>query len=238
MKQFKIKAGGFSEIKKAIVIRAVPLALIASIGGLAISHFSGNGQNIDSSNYLIMTPLILCALAFGIFRSIKQQKEIFDSYTLTVSDNTITRVQHNTSTISINYTDVSEIIKNKNKSFTIKGSTAVDIIGIPSQIEAYDQLENMLIEIKPITVKTKEPLLQKYTGLLPILVLGLMAVVYISNNKFLVGASGIILLAGIGYALFESQRSKSIDNKTKKRMWWVILVAFSILGSMFFKLIK
>ena len=35
---------------------------------------------------------------------------------------------------------------------------------------------------------------------------------------------------------FEVQRSKNVDSKTKKGMWWLILVIASIVGAMYYKL--
>ncbi|MBK7442870.1 MAG: hypothetical protein IPI65_15460 [Bacteroidetes bacterium] len=63
-----------------------------------------------------------------------------------------------------------------------------------------------------------------------------MAAVAISNDKLIVGVSGTVLLAVLGYSVFEIQRSKNIDYKTKRIFWWVILVAASVCSVMYYKL--
>ncbi len=143
------------------------------------------------------------ALAFGLYRGINRQKEIFDSYRLTLDNNGITREQHNTPTINIAKADLSEIIKNPNGSFTIKGNSTVNVIGVPSQIDDYENLELSLAEIRQISTKTSEPILQNFRSLLSILVIGLMASVYISKDKIIVGISGTVLLVVLGYSVFE-----------------------------------
>lgn len=236
MEQFKIRKDGFKEIRKAMLIRAIPISLLAALGGLAISHFNTNGQQNDINVFPFVIPLVLGALAFGLYRGVNRQKEIFDSYVLTIDNNCITREQHNTPTITISNADLSGIIKNSDGGFTIMGNSTVNVIGVPSQIDDYEKLEKLLSEIRQILSKTSEPFLQKYRGLLSILTIGLMAVVYISKDKIIVGISGTVLLAVLGYSFFEVQRSKNIDSKTKKGMWWLILVIASIIGVMYFKL--
>lgn len=236
MEQFKIRQDGFKEIRKAMLIKAIPISLLAAFGGLAISHFNTNGQQSDVNVFPFVIPIVLGALAFGLYRGVNRQKEIFDSYRLTLDNNGITREQHNTPTITISNTDVSEIIKNSNGSFAIKGNSSLNVIGVPSQIDDYEKLEKSLAEIRKISSKSSEPFLQKFRGLLSILTIGLMAAVYISKDKIIVGVSGTVLLVVLGYSFFEVQRSKNVDSKTKKEMWWLILVTASIVGVMCYKL--
>ena len=63
-----------------------------------------------------------------------------------------------------------------------------------------------------------------------------MSAVYISKDKIIVGVSETILLLVLGYSFFEIQRSKNIDSKTQKGMWWLILVTVSFIGVMYYKL--
>jgi hypothetical protein len=236
MEQFKIKQDGFKEIRKAILIKTIPISLLAVLGGIVISHFNSNGQQSDVNVFPVLIPIMLGTLAFGLYRGIKRQKEIFESYRLTLDDNGITREQYNTPTITISIAELREITKNPNGSFTIKGNSTANVIGIPSQIEEYEKLEKSLSEIRQISTKSSESILQKFQGLFSILTIGLMGAVYISKDKIIVGVSGTVLLVILGYSFIETQRSKNIDSKTKKGMWWLILVAASIVGVMYYKL--
>jgi len=237
MEQFKIRQDGFKEIRQAALIKAIPFLVIVISGAFAIYYFNPNSQQSNLNGFLIMIPITFCALAFGVYRGLNRQKEIFNSYRLTLDHNGITRERKNTSTITIANSDLSAIIKNSNGSFIIKGNSTENIIGVPSQIEDYEKLEKLLFELKEISTKTSKPLLQKFQGLLTIMTMALMVAVYTSQDKIIVGVSGTVLLIILGYSIFYIQRSKHIDIKTKKGMRWLVIVILSIIYSMYFELI-
>lgn len=234
--EFKIKENGFAEIKKAIIVKTIPIVILAAGTGLAISHFNTNGQSTDVNALPFLIPIIIGALAFGLFKGINRQKGLFESYKLTINENEIVREQNNTQTISIPRNEIKSIIRNPKGILTIVGNSNTEIIGVPSQINNSEKLEQILSEIKPITDSDKKPLTEKYKGVLILLTLGLMATVYISKDKIIVGISGTILILFLGYSFYEVRRNKNIDKKTKNGMWWLILVLFSIIGTMYFKL--
>lgn len=235
-RQFKIKENGFAEIRNKMLWRAIPMMLIAGLGGMAISYFNTNQQSTDVNVWPFVIPIFLAAGAYGIISSIKRQKKIFDSYVLTIDENTIIREQNITPTISIPLEEINGITKQPNGAYIIKGTSSVDMIGIPVQIENMDELELLLSDIKEITINDKKSFTQKYIWASVIITLGLMAAVYTSSNKILVGFSGTILTIGLLYTLVTTQRSKHIDRKTKRGMWIVLILIFSIVSIMYYKL--
>lgn len=232
--QFKIKANSFDEIRKKVLIKAILFALIAVIGAGIITYLNTEDGTSFFNVYFI--GFILVVMAFGLYRGINRQKLMFDSFKLTLDSNGIIREQHNTPIVSIPYSDITEIIKNSNDSFMIKGKSTLDLIIVPSQIEQYTKLEKLLADIKPFSTSTNKSFLQKFSGIIPILMVGLTVVFYVSDDKIMVSICGIILLIGLLYSLFEIQKSKNIDSKTKKGMWFILFVIASIIGVMYFKL--
>jgi hypothetical protein len=98
MQQFKIKQDRFKEIRKQILVKTIPISLLA--GGVGVSIGMNNQQStIDVLPVVI--PVILATMVFAIFISIKRQKKIFESYTLAISEDAIVRKQTNTPTITI-----------------------------------------------------------------------------------------------------------------------------------------
>ncbi|MGX7687846.1 hypothetical protein [Flectobacillus sp. BAB-3569] len=109
MEQLKIRQDGFKEIGKMMLIKVIPILQLAASGGLVISHFNTNEQQSNVNVFPFVIPMMLGA--FGLYRGINRQKEIFDSYRLMIDDNGITREQHNTLTITNSNTDVNEIME-------------------------------------------------------------------------------------------------------------------------------
>ena len=71
------------------------------------------------------------------------------------------------------------------------------------------------------------------TGLVTV---GLMLCVYTVTNKIIVALSGVLLVGLMLWSFLEVHRSKNIDTKTKRSMWWVILVLASVIAVMIMKL--
>jgi len=237
MQQFKIRQDGFKEIKKQMLIRTTPIILIAMIVGIVIGTVNSKDKATEINVLPFVIPFCAVVVGFGLYRGVHKQKALFESYTLTFTNNLITREQLNTQTISIYFNDIKEIVKNRKGSFTIKGKEVTDMIVVPSQIENYAQLQETLIQLKPITTKSNDHFLQKYRGILAILTLGLMLCVYTVTNKVIVVLSGTLLIGLMLWSFFEVQRSKNIDNKTKRSMWWVLLVLASVIVIMIMKLV-
>ena len=118
--KFKIKENGFDEIRKKMILRTIPIAFIAACGGLAISHFNTNGQSSDVNVLPFVIPIIIGAMVFGLLKGIKRQKNIFNSYELTIDNEKIIRRQDLTPDIEIPLNEIKEIIKNKNGALAIK----------------------------------------------------------------------------------------------------------------------
>jgi len=215
MEQFKIRQGGFNELRKQMLAKKIPLVVIAVAVGLAIFQFSANNQNSNVNVWPYIIPMALLSVGFGLYRGMNRQRKLFESYTLSISDDSIVREQTNTPTIKIAFSDVNEIIKNSNGSFTIKGRTALDVIGIPAQIDNYEHLETTLNFIRPLNVFTKQAASQKLTLPITLATAALMATVYLATNKILVGISGILLTGILIYSFIQIQRSKNIDKKNK-----------------------
>lgn len=236
MQVFKIRQDGYKEIRKIMLVISIPLVVISGAVGITISNINSKQNENDVNVLPVVIPIAVLALGFGLYRGVNRQKALIESYTLTISNNHITREQLNTPTISIYFNDIKEIAKHKNGSFTIKGKETVDLIGIPIQIGDYSQLETALQQIQPIVVKGKGSFLGKYQSLTGLMTAGLMLCVYTVNNKIIVGLTGTVLVALMVWSSIKILSSKNVDYKMKRSFWWVLLVLASVIAVMIFKL--
>jgi len=228
MQQFKIPAKGLAELRKKVLIRSLPTMLIAG----AVGIFVGNINSKGTDNMMVtLAPVcfVVLILGFSLYRGIKKQMSLLESYTLIFENNAVTRQQINTPTITIDFSDITQILKNRNGTFTIKTKNPRDVIGVPVQIENYNELEQLLNEIVLITEK-RETLIEKYKIVISILILGALVTVNGVQNKFIVAAAGIISIGILIWSLLEIQRNKNVDNKTRRNSWIILIVVASIIG--------
>lgn len=239
MKQFKIRENGFKEIRKQILMRAIPITLIAMAVGLVIFEFNPtNNYASDVNVYPFLIPILIGVLAFGLNKGIKRQKAIYDTYTLEFDDEGVTRNQINTPSIRLAFNEITSIKKSNQGGLVISGKSQVNSIIIPAQIDDMTTIESILKENCTIQIGISKPLIQRLIIPFLIVVLGLMAVTYISTNKILVSISGTIITAIMIWSLIKIQVNKNIDKKTRRSSYWIILVILSILGIMITKLMN
>ncbi|MCG2614324.1 hypothetical protein LZZ85_08520 [Terrimonas sp. NA20] len=238
MQVFKINRDGINVLKKQMLNRIIPLMSVVMIGAVIVS-ISNSKEKIAGSGittFLIMIVFIALAFGAGIYSAIRKQKALLESYTLTITNNLITREQLNTPTISIYFNDINSIIKTKKGAFLIKGRNSGDLIFIPPQIDNVSTLEALLSQIRPFSEKSSTSLLEKYQGLVLLLTIGLMLCVYGVNNKIVVVVAGTGLVALMTWSFIKTITSKNINSKTKRSMWWILVVLASVIAVMAMKL--
>jgi hypothetical protein len=224
MYRFKSNPDLFKEIKRKWLLKMIPLLFIASIVGISISIINSNNSKASKDAIPISAAIIFSFVGIGVYLGIRRKNKLFNSYILTIENNEIKREQLFTPTISIAFDDIIEISKNAIGSFIIKGYKKDDVIIVPKQIENYLQLESILHNIKPITIIKNENLIHKYQSAPGFLAVGLIFSVYTSNNKIIVGLSGTLLIALMVWSVIKIRRSKNVDTKTKRIIWWVLIV--------------
>jgi hypothetical protein len=230
MTQFKIRAGGFNEIKRKALRTSIPVLFLALLAVIFLPELLRKDQHAPRVNtFPILVPFMAALLAFGMKKGLNRQKRLFDSYTLTVEEDDLVREQSDTPVIRIPKKDITRITKGVEGNFTIKGSQAGYEIVVPAQIENHSELERILQALGPVTVLTSVPWLQKYSMLLMLAQLGLFALNFTSTNPIVVGISGVAIIGVMLWAFFVTRNNKNIDNRTARSSYWSMLVIIPIL---------
>jgi hypothetical protein len=236
MEEFRIDQERFDEIRKKMLLKTIPLLVVASCIGMVIGYFNLRSNEAGNMNFLIVLPFVAALVGFNIFRSVKKQKEIILSYSLTIDRESITRKQLTMTPVTILKSDIREIIKYPDGSFIIKGNSKGSCINVPAQIEEHGYVESLLYGFHHVSEKNSKPLLERFGMLFSFVTLALMAAVYLSQDQLTVLVCGTALLLILGYSLLKIQLSKSVDQKIKNISWVVLLVMFSIIANIYFKL--
>jgi hypothetical protein len=193
-------------------------------------------SDIETYDFLtlqIAIPLVLFVAGFAVYRSISAQKAYFETYTLTIADNVITREQFNTPTIALHFFEIKDIVKKKNGIIIIGEK---DMIIVPKLVDNFEQLETTLGTIQTPGTKDTTPFFYRYQAYIGMVSLGLMYCVYTLHNKIVVGITGTLLIALIIWSFIQTQRNNNVDNTTKKIRLIRIFVLGVVISSMLDKL--
>ena len=236
-KQFKVKPNGFKEVRNKVLLKLVPLFLIAITIGFAISYFNMKQKDGDLTSTFIALPILLIYGTISIFRSLKRRKQIFESFTLSIDNNSIWRDLKNTPSIHLFRTEIEEINILPNKSITIKSKQKENLIWIPSQLEDFEELKSILSEIKPLKKDASLPKKITRGWILIFLSLGVLAITFISTIKWLVTLAGIALLSFSIWLIRETRKSNNIDYKTKRSMLWYVVLMVAVIAKVIYTFI-
>lgn len=236
MQVFKIGPEGIKKIKNKLLVRILPILLIGVTVGFFIGTANSKGKASNTDLLPFLVPLYGIIIFVSLYRALKKQKTLLESYTLTFSDSLITRIQLNTPEISINLNEIKEIGTLKDGSLMVKGRNSKDFICIPSYIDGFAEIHQRLQQVRPIDVNNKLPFWLKYQILLSVLTMGLMVCVFVVNIKWVVALSGSLFIALMTWSLMEIRGNKNVDTKTKRSAWWVIVVMLAVIVGMIMKL--
>lgn len=206
--------------------KTLPGFALVLVGWLAFyyytNHTSGNFLNKDIIFQVVMF-VVMFAVGFTLSR--RRQKQVFYSYKLTISDDSITRHQSNLPDVSIPLNEITRIDKMKRDVLIIRGQQKEDSIVISPYIQNYEEVRTLLEAYRPATPIVYKNTFQRYPALFGVLIIASMMLMYASNNKTVIGLSSIVLLSCSGWTFYKTRTTKQIDTGIK-RLAWVTLVFF------------
>ena len=236
MSQYKNTPAGFATVKKRILTRSIPLVLISAVVGLSITFFSEKNQP-DLLTWLIIILFIAAIMTYAIIKSIKTQKEAYNSYSLIFGNDFLSRQQNNLKSITLFFNEITQITENKFGDLIVKGQKSDHLIVISAFIEDHDEIKSALQALQPISEQNTKNIFQKYPLIAAVLPLGCMAAVYLSNNKIVVSVCGFIFIVFMLWSFFKLRSSTQIPDNVKRKAWIALLVVASVIAIIYYKVL-
>lgn len=230
--QFRIKPGTFEKVRKKRLRILLPVMLLAAIAGIAISYTTSKRLPGQVNSLPIVIVCLIVAFSFAIFRLLNRMRIMYDSYLLTVTENTITRELAGSPPMTIHFFEIREISKSPQGYIIIRGREPTSIIFIPPGLERFEELEAMLRRTEPFQSHQQLSFFQRNPLILPIATMALMSIVFISFNKWLVGICGALLLIVLAVAFFSIQNYKYVNPRARRISWWYLLLALVVIFNM------
>lgn len=213
--------------------RALPWAVLIFLSLVAYSYFTDGLMNA-----VVLLLLFAALFTFSHLRARKRQNQLFYSYTLVIDEIGLTRKQSNLADASISFRDITSVEQMNRGFLLVRGAAKDDKIAVWPYIENFDEVRSLLENYKPVTPMVYKNIFQKYPLLLSILMLGAFALVYLSNNKIVVGISGLVALVSIGWTFYRIRKSKQVDTSTKRFSWVILIFLLTMALTIYRKLIS
>ncbi|GMT49544.1 MAG: hypothetical protein IEMM0008_1083 [bacterium] len=228
VKEYKLQINEFIHLRNRILYKSIPIVLLAISVGIFISlqSQSGTTSTLDILPFLI--PIILLAMIFGITRGIKIQRDAWESYLLKLDDHSICKSQKNIPGLTIRKDEISEIVENVKGDIIIKTDQKARQIIIPKAIEHFDEVKEKIGSFKTIQ-SGKTTYSEIYKILISIMVLGVMAIFYVSKIPWVTIFTGVILILTLVWSFIKIRRNKTINKQTKIISIFVLFIIASII---------
>lgn len=222
---FTIKEGAYASVKsKAIrnLILTMPFSIL-------LLFFMGlfDDRNEISTHYLTI-PVIIILFVYSTFNALKKQKEILESYKLTITENEITRQQANAPDVIISRNFIGSISKTSKGDIIIKGIDANEQIAVPLLIDRFDELEQLLTSWKEFSLPEKSFLQRNLTAVIVVGLASLIAVNTITNKALLL-VSAAVFCATMIWSATELRRNPDTPPKLRKFWGWLIFIMIVVI---------
>lgn len=239
--EFGITREGIRDILRKTFSRVFPIILVFTLGGISISIIRdvkvGEKENLDVFD-LIPVGIIAVILVFSIYRTKKRLENIYRDYILTFENNSITRTAPTMPKLTIPFQEITRVKKTAMGGFAVVGSSRLNTLFIPAQVENIERIEELLRAIPTVTITEKTTLLEKLGLPIVFSALLLFGAFIISDHPVIILSTGIIMCVLLTYSFIMVQKSKMYDQHSKNRSWISLLILFSILATMYIRVFQ
>lgn len=230
MHEFKLTPQALAEVQKRVMQRIIFLLAIVLFVGLFMPALASGKMEIGASSWLMLLVMVP-VLGVTVYFTMKRTKANLSTYKLIVTEYSVTREMRGTPTIVIAKSEIKEIVKQQNGAFAIIGGSRINAIGVSPFIENPSELERLLADLKPITVKTSTSWLKKYQLPVVLATIALMMTAFYATNKYIATFAGCAFAALMIYSFVITQMSKNVERRTKRMSYFFLLPLLSVILS-------
>ncbi|HTJ12350.1 MAG TPA: hypothetical protein VL547_10015 [Dinghuibacter sp.] len=231
MNEYKIGPEGLRDIRKRLIRRTITVYAIAypiTMVVLALTAF----PSMADLPYLIGGAVACVIFAYisgnGLIR---RQMDMYVSYTVVLSEILLTRESAVLPTIEIYLNEIRKIELLKNGAIIVRGRTRQECIGIPKQMEGFDELKRALEGIMPLTPTNVLIQARMLSLLYRFIFLGSFIYFVVTPYRgWLFYVTGLLALGLSTWSFIATQRSKHLSEAAKRRSL-LYIVTWSIIVS-------
>jgi hypothetical protein len=206
MKTYSLSKLGTLKLQRTLVLTSSTFSVVLFIALLAGSLLGGG------NGLAILLSLLLMGgfLVFVVNRSIKQQREIWESIRIILGDDYIPRQQIRIPEIHINRSEINSI-QEMDAGIGVKTADKFHSLVIPASLDKVDlaEIRSTLGEWAPIQPKAENAGVK--TIVLTIVLLAGFGIIFFSLSPWLILVVGLGMIGYYGYYSWLLQRAKGVD---------------------------
>jgi hypothetical protein len=237
MKTYRLSPAYYTALKRRLLLTAIPIISAAGAVGFIAGLLQGGTTLVNAALFAALTGVFFI---FTIPRSYIQQRNLAETYKLTVDGDTITRTQNGAQDISITRSGIARITETPDKGLGIIAINSKLRFGIPVTLEGYAELRKTLASWHQIQA-VKPRGMHWQAAIVPLVamaLIGLFAVAIISSDKTLVTATGgLALIVSVASALI-LVNNPQVDAKTKSKLWLISIPLLALAAKVFYTLVN
>ncbi|WP_431218054.1 hypothetical protein ACQ86N_00530 [Puia sp. P3] len=236
MEQFKITEEGCKKLAgKWLALTILYMALYGVMVAFLFSPIYINGVRAEKVSYYI-APFIFLIFSLKIPKAFRRNRQLLQSYSITISDNWIKREQLDTPSLTIDHTEIKEATKTEKGSYQVRGLTRYEVIHIPRWIGNPADLEKRLQALGTNITQKKTTVSSLLKIPLIVLVYVMLLAVAALDNKIIVVLCGIPVTASLLWLSIEMRRSKNLPEYARNQRYFYLALAFIVAYLVFTKL--
>jgi hypothetical protein len=148
MSIFKLDPAGYKAQAKKVVVRSLAIGVLAACAGIVAVTYHQENASYDILYTVI--PVIAVCVGISLWASMRRQRKLWDTYELEITEESITRTQHNVPTITFTKDEIQYIVENAEGMIVIKSAETNQMILIPASVADRDELIKTLADFGAI----------------------------------------------------------------------------------------
>lgn len=220
---------------RALIKRVLLVAAIMLVGGLCYDYWV---LHSDMMLRLFMVVAVIGANIYSYFHNLKQQKLAVESYRLLLDADSISRFSAIMPTIKLSAAEITSITQHTQGIIVIATADKYRSIYVPAQVTNRAELLHELERFAPLTAARKNWAAKVMPLVSGIGTLCLMVLFYSVNNKIVSTITGTILLGILSWSYWHIWRNKSLPKLSRRLLWFMPLVLFSIVAGIIARLLQ
>lgn len=227
--EYKVNPAAFPEIRKRLTWRLVLLYAVYIASMTVAFLLSRTPPDIVIAGILIIAAIL--ATSFTGSKTIRRRMEMYATLNIVVSEILILSESSNCPTIEIYLNGINKIELLKNGGIIVRGATRGEAIGIPRQIERYEELKDTLERIMPLTPSSLLARYQWFTfGYSVVFAAALVFFLFTQDRGWAFYTTGIIASGLLAWNFISRFRNKQWSQTEQKR-GWITVIAFTFVLS-------